>query len=273
MTQACRALAAILGLVCVASPPGRAASPFPAITDGKIATPVVNIGKAPALPRVEIGYTAPAGLAMVSFAFFSPSRRQTLEVTYLPSAPNGRAGRISLQNAGGGSLGMYAEAGLWTMQIGAISDFSGQVMYYTPAQLAAIFPAISFKLVNLNPADVTPPSVTSGVLLTPRISLAAADHYAAIELGVADDVSGAATAEFDVISPDQNYYQLTGLAPGPMRSGKILTGLDVSSVAHARGTWTIVGYTVTDVQGNRLADYNAGDIQALLGTTTFKVTN
>jgi hypothetical protein len=261
----------VAALAARPAPPGPG---LPAILFGRIATPTVTIGKAPALPEIDIAYQAPAGLQNVTFLFFSPSGAQHIQITYSPASPGPHTGTVKLQNSIDGALGLWSEPGAWQLAVAAINGFAGEEVYYTAAQLAAIFPTTSFTLVNRNPADITPPAVAAAKFLTPAISLSANYPYAAGEFSVTDDVSGAATAEIDIISPTQQYYALYGSAARPAKTGKIVAGLDIGSLPNPpTGTWQIAGYVITDAAGNDKADYNATDIQALFGTTTFEVTN
>jgi len=267
-------LAATHRIAALAARSARPGLDLPEILSGAIATPTVTIGKAPALPEIDFAYKAPSGLQNVTFLFFSPSGSQNIQLTYSPAAPGAHAGKIKLQNSLGGTLSLWSEPGAWQLAGAEINGFSGEEVYYTQAQLAAILPTTSFTLVNRNPADITPPAAVAGTFLTPTISLSATYPYAAGELTVTDDVSGAATAEIDIISPTQQYYAMYGNAPRPGKTGKIVAGLNIGSLPNPpTGTWTIAGYVITDAAGNYLADYTEADIRALFGTTKFEVTN
>lgn len=259
--------------------PGTLAAP-PAITSGKILTPEVNVTTAPAAPAVSVKFTTgPAGLSYISLTYSSNTSSQYTLATYLTAykAPPLTQGFLKIQRVGGGNtqgaFNLYSAAGAWTLSELSIADKAGNSTNYNQTQLAAIFPSLTVNVVNNRSPDTTPPLISSAKVLTPVVSLSSASPDFGASLTVSDDLSGVQYGLITVTPPGSNNSFVANqgdAAPVVNGTVKVYVYLGGSTTT---GTWTISQFGACDVTGNCTYDSNPSDIQALFGTTTFKVKN
>jgi len=259
----------------------------PVLRGGSILTPTVDVTRPPSAPAVVIRYKASAaGLAAVELDWNSPTTDQWMTSTYYvpPGRPAMTHGDLIIQapssigagsefaSNGAGTFGPYAAPGVWTLWQISIVDRDGGNVGYGPTSLEQLFPVTNITVKNRRMPDVTPPSVISGRVLTPSVSLSSPTPSFGVELKVADDLSGAQNA-FVTVESNTNGKTLQQKNPtsAPIRRGEMTAYTSVAG--GPTGEWTILGFGVYDAAGNLFQDANPADIQALFGTTTFTVTN
>jgi hypothetical protein len=274
---------ALLGGKVGLAPGGRPTTADPTIISGKLLTTTLEATQAPATPQVSFKYSSPGLLYYVKFAFMSPNGQQVLDTIYTTSVPTSKAGKLVVENSYDvlqpqaeyyQYLGLYAQQGPWTLVDAFILDEAGNYTSYSASQIAALFPSVTLNVTNAGTPDSTPPTVSAGKLLTPTVKLGSPRPYFRVQLSAADDISGVAIVEILVTDPDNGRWISSGSPPSPFLSGNVIAGTNFAADgAVPTGSWTITGYEVCDVAGNCLADANESDVQALLGTTSFEVTN
>jgi hypothetical protein len=241
----------------------------PAITGGTILSSSLTVGVAGSVPKVDIGFrTGPSGLAGLTLVFTSPSGTESLDVNY---SPQGLVTHNKITFEQPGSPPYYAQPGKWQMQAAYIADYAGNFVSYTQDQLAALFPKPYLTIVNNGPVDITPPTVTSGQILTPTVRMSSAAPVFEATLTGSDDVSGLYAPFVGIEAPGGSYSQVDQvLMPFPLAQG---TATAYSSLfpGQPTGKWAITFYAFCDVVGNCFTDYSPADIQTLFGTTTFHV--
>ena len=202
--------------------------------------------------------------------FSSPNGNESLSVSY---SPFGIVTHDHVKVAQPGSVPYYSQPGQWMLTAAYLGDYSGNYASYTQAQLAALFPTPYITVVNNGPIDITPPTVKSGKVLTPTVSLSSPVPVFEATLTGRDDLSGLYAPYVGIEQPGGSYSLVdNALMPFPLKSG---TGTAYSTVyaGAPTGTWTITFYAFCDVAGNCFTDSSAADVQTLFGTTTFQVTN
>ena len=213
-------------------------------------------------------YEASAGLYYVEANFVSNSG-QNYTALVSTGAPNYTSGQITLQDTYN-VLSLYSEPGTWTLNSLYVLDLSYNAVSYSGSQLSALFPSLTFKVVNGGTPDVTPPTVTRGKLLTPTVSLSAQPYFQAL-VGGTDGLSGASNLTITISGPNIMGLQAYGALFAPAKTAAIVAGLDLAEFQ--TGSYTIDGYSFCDAADNCVAGSSEADVKALFGTTTFKVTN
>jgi hypothetical protein len=168
---------------------------------------------------------------------------------------------------------LYAAPGTWNLVDVQLCDTAGDCQDYQGSALAAIFSNTTFSVTNNGTPDTTPPTVTSGKILTPKVSLSAASPQFLAQLGVADDLSGVIYPLVFIEPPGANSsfaYDIN--TSRPLLSGTAIEQ-DFINPSSPTGTWTIFGYGACDLPGNCFYDFNSSDVIALFGKNTFTVTN
>lgn len=243
----------------------------PEITGGSVISTTLTVGVAGSIPDVKIGYkTGPSGLEGVTLVFVSPNGNESLAVSYSPQDLSTH-GTVEVQQPG--TPPYYTQPGQWQLVAAYMADYAGDFVSYTQAQLAALFPVPYITFVNNGPVDITPPTVTSGAILTPTVSLSSPVPVFEATLTGMDDVSGLYQPYVGVEPPGGSYSQVDQAPmPFPLLKG---TGTAYSTLftGQPTGTWSIAFYAFCDLAGNCLSDTNAQDVQNLFGTTTFQVTD
>jgi hypothetical protein len=244
---------------------------LPKLTSGMVVSTSLTVGQAGSNPTVEFGYkTGPSGLSFVSLIFVSPNGNESLTVDYSPFGVVTH-NELTVEQPGGPSY--YAQPGDWQLQAGYIADYAGNETVYSQAQLAKLFPVPYINVINNGPVDITPPTVQSGQVLTPTVSLSSPLPVFEASLTGQDDVSGLYLPYVGIEAPGGSYSVINyAPMPFPLLSG---TGTAYSTVfaGQPTGTWAITFYAFCDVVGNCFSDQSPTDIQNLFGTTTFQVTD
>ena len=247
-----------------------AAARVPAIDSGEILTTDLHVQTAPGSPAVNAKFTAANGISSIVFGFTSPSGR-VVDVGYsFQQKPTPATGQIKVQPAGF-SLGLYAEPGVWTMTFASIEDNSDLVTYYMGSDLAALFPSLTMNVYNNNKPDFTPPTFSTGTIVTPTVDASESTAYFKATLKVADDVSGVSSIYIDIQATNGFQGFARANIPAPTKAGMVMASVNIAG--GASGTWTITGIQIEDAAGNEADDFSAADIKKAFGTTTFTVTN
>lgn len=252
----------------------------PSITAGKVLTSVVDVTKAPGVPAIQLTIAAgTVGVSSLSVNMMSASGLNgQLSLISLPPFPVEPATEtVKLQllpafylNPG---FGLYAQPGAWAVSGVSLYSADGTTVSYSAASLAGLFPSVVVNVVNSGTPDATPPTVGTGSILTPSVSLSSALPYFAARLAVADNLSGVTNFTIGIVPPGANFPTTDALASitFPIKHGQSVafTRLPMNS---ALGTYTISQFTVCDVAQNCLNRTTPADIQAAFGATTFQVT-
>jgi hypothetical protein len=248
-----------------------AASSPPAILGGTIVSTTLTVGEAGSIPDVKISYkTGASGLAGVTLVFTAPDGNESLSVNYAPQGLSTH-GAVEVQQPG--SPPYYSQPGKWQLVSGFIVDYAGNFVSYSQTQLATLFATPYITFVNNGPVDITPPTVTSGKILTPTVSLSSPAPVFEATLTGTDDVSGLYQPYVGVEPPGSSFSQVDQAPmPFPLLNG---TGTAYSTLftSQPKGIWRIAFYAFCDVAGNCFSDTSAKDIKNLFGTTKFKVTD
>jgi hypothetical protein len=247
---------------------GRTVAP-PAITAAKILTPSVSVRTAPGYGLFSFTFTAPGYYNYNNFIFTGPSG-QTVDVGYSIAPPGAeKAGSIVFFNP----FSIYTQPGTWTLTEAQIGDLLGNVTVYSGTKLAALFPSLTLKIVNTGPYGSTAPTVTSGKIETPKVSLSGKLPFFRATLAATDDLSGIESTYIYLNEPDGTAY------PGFPLILQTTQGLKVNATAGVllntpglpTGTWSVTGYSVCNVAGNCLTETDAATLKQQFGTTTFDV--
>jgi hypothetical protein len=247
------------------------AATAPIIVSGKIISASVDVTAQPATPKLSFKYSTPGLFYYAYFEFVAPGG-QILFTVYEAPYPAAKSGQITFESLLD-TLSLYAQPGAWTLTEAEIVDGTNTATQYTGSQLATLFPSLTFTVVNKGKVDFTPPTVSAGKVLTPKVSLGATYPYFKAQLTVADDVSGVAYPIVFIGPTTEEGISLDSVVPLPVLSGKVTSATPVTFFADPpTGTWYILGYGAVDVAGNFFEDLTSADVVSLFGTDTFKVT-
>jgi hypothetical protein len=249
------------------------------ITAGKLVTTRLDVAKEPAAPVVSVTYKncTPGFLSVDAYFYSATSPRQYLQTTYNAGtfdAPTAKAGTVTFKQVGGrygnSALNPYSAAGHWTLTDIYIADRTGSYSHYAQAALTPLFDTLTLRVTNSGTPDAAAPLITSGEVLTPKVSISSQPYFFT-KLHLSDDVSGLAYLYVWVQGPGGspsviNYTYL----PLPLKGAAVQT-YDYLGNQTATGTWTIFAVNVCDIAHTCTNLTNAADIQALFGTTTFKL--
>jgi hypothetical protein len=257
------------------------AAQAPAILAGTILTPTVTVATATGDPVVRIKYSAPAQLAELYVLLATPTGNPYfLPVSYAPLVPLPVSGTIAFKSIYN-PLMPSSPPGTWTIIAASVSDRAGTTTMYTGSKLAALFPSLTFTVVNHGVYGTTPPVVTSGKLNATTISLSSPVAFLQATLRLTDPI-GVFGGDIFLTEPNGTVYNGPGSVgyggtdgPFAVKNGSFAFGdyLNYGGAKPPTGTWTITGYQVCDLSTNCTTDTNAADIQKLFGTTTIQVTN
>ncbi len=177
----------------------------PSITTGTVNSATVNVQVAPAEPTLTYSFkTGVSGFYAAQFQFDSPSGNQSFYV-YDTERSSNTVGSHLVRPSGDSKL--YAENGTYTLVFAGIADYAGHyTSYSSSAQIASIFQKSSFVLINNGQPDTTAPSIASGKIVTPTVSLSAVRPYFQATLGVSDTISGVAQVTVSISDPNGNVY-------------------------------------------------------------------
>ncbi len=251
--------------------PATAPSVAPQITSGSVVSTSLTVGSPGAVPEISFGFlTGSAGLQSVSFTFTSPNGAVNNTATYYAGAFS-QSGEITF--SGSSVAPFYSQPGIWALTQISITDNGGGFTQYSADQIRRIFRNTRYTLVNNGPVDLTPPTVETGKVLSPTVSLSSPDPQFAVHMTGIDNLSGLAVAYVFIAAPGapfSNTYASSFAFP------RLSAGVDAVVPlfpGSATGTYTITGYEMCDVAGNCLIDQSAADVQKLFGTTSFTVTS
>ena len=152
-------------------------------------------------------------------------------------------------------LGLYSQPGVWTLTFASIEDKSNLVTYYMGSDLAALFPSLTMTVYNNNKPDFTPPTFSTGTVVTPTVDASGATAYFKATLKVADDVSGVSSIYVDIQAPGGSQYFARANIPAPTKAGMVTASANIAG--GAAGTWTITGIQLEDAAGNEAEDFSA----------------
>jgi hypothetical protein len=250
----------------------------PSLVAGKVVTPRIFIGRPPGIPQVELELDAgTVGADSVNVQMTSPSGAHSVQAFYVSLPlypPQSRHMKFTLQiNSpfSSGGFGLYTEAGKWTVQSVSVNSKDGNTVNYNGSELASVFPNATVDIVNRT-EDVTPPTVGSGAILTPTVSLSSTSPLFAASLAAADALSGVASVGLTIQPPGTGFplYAYVNLA-APLLKGTAYPAVSFTTQS-VTGTYSITGYSVCDYAGNCVSDNVAADIKKTFGSTMFEVT-
>ena len=250
--------------------PSQAQARVPAIDSGEILSTDLHVQTAPGAPAVQAKFTAANGISSIIFGFTSPSGK-VIDVEYdYQQQPTPATGQIKVQTPES-PFSLYAQPGVWTMTFAGIEDNSQLLTYYMGSNLAALFPSLTMNVYNNNKPDFTPPTFSTGTIVTPTVDASGTTAYFKVSLKVADDVSGVSNIYIELQAP--NGFQTFARAniPAPTKAGMVTASANIEG--GAAGTWNIIGIQIEDAAGNEAEDFTAADIMKAFGTTSFTVTN
>jgi hypothetical protein len=268
-------LAGLLGLAPAA------ALAQPAIVSGYIGTAPVDVSRAAASPKFFLNIKGVATSIVVQFRSPSGSATGSLMFEELagftgPSSLGPISGNVTLQgyrsgNGGSGeTLSPYAQPGLWTLTNVAVCGNTTPAcsQYDSASALKAIFPSITFRVINPKSADFTPPVVAAGQVVTPTVSVSH-DTFARLNLAASDNLSGvfvlSATAFLQGTSNNLFFQSSQPLAPVTKGIFKLDTNILPTT---PRGSYTITFVTASDIAGNVTTITDAATITRIFGTGT-----
>jgi hypothetical protein len=241
----------------------------PAITAGAVTASTLTAGQPGQYPSMSFTYQASAGLASVNFVFTSPNGQaynfaDYFEVAYATS------GTISYASIS--QLSPWSQPGKWTLSAIKITDLAGTSTIYQAAQVAALFPAKTYTVVNTGLSDGIPPKVIRGSLPSPTVSLSSKFPLLKASITASDSGSGLwlAYVQFQPPGSTLQYYEDVPV-PLPVAKGAINADTIFASY-DSPGTYAIVGYGVCDFAQNCTIDNNDADIVKLFGTDSFTLT-
>jgi hypothetical protein len=247
-------LALMLGLALLVP---RVVIAQPTIAAGRLGAAAIDVTKPNASPVITLDITGAA--QSIAIQFQSPSGFQGFEEFYSGTgAVNGFTGRVVLQGYGavsegsGTVLSLYSEPGAWKLTgMNICTAGQSSCSIYSGSSLQALFPRLTFSVVNPNTPDVTPPTASSAVIRTPVISLAKDPTFLAYVFA-SDDLSGIDQIQVYATSKDFTNSFSFGMVQSPVRpvtkgrfsiTGQISTGTPP-------GDYTITALYFLDNAGN-----------------------
>lgn len=247
----------------------------PTLSAGHILTSTVDVSKAPGAPAISITYAAPGNLGQIGMYFDSPSG-QIYHVSFYSGQHVPNTGTIVVSGASE-PMSRYAAPGTWTLYDIDLYDQSNKYTRYTGSNLAARFPSLTFTVVNTLSSDAAAPTVTSGKILTPSVSLASRKP-ALISVAVKDNLSGTGYLCFVAQSSNGGYVMGGNFTYSPILNGTLITQVNPSDSGAGPGTYTITDYDVCDLANNCVTgsqcDTGAGGatVNKVFANPTFVIT-
>lgn len=248
----------------------------PSIVSGRMLTSSVNVGRAPGVPQMQVTLNAgTVGTLYFSTVLQSPSGiHSAVATTFLPAYPaqagNQAVSFLATPSQGSSGFGLYAEPGVWTLSSITMISGDGQFLSYDAGQLAALFPAPSVTIVNAA-ADITPPTVGAGSILTPVVSVGGPSPFFAVNLSVADAQSGVSQVVVGFSGPPGSnvYLGANSALTLPLKKGQVVAYARMAPDT-VRGNYTITSLSVCDAAGNCTTPPSAA---ATFPQTAFQVTD
>jgi len=246
-----------------------ATSVDPTISAGAIPQGRLVVGQATSIPAVKFTYQAATnGLNSATFSFTSPNGAATLSYTYNPREYLTGGTVVFTPDS---HAAFYAQPGKWALTSALILDNQYNFTQYNQAQLAAIFTTPYLTVVNNGPVDITPPVVTAGKILTPKVSESSPVPLFKAQLTGTDDVSGIAYGLVVITAPGNNFGQVDLVTAPYVKKAETVNSFAPVYPGQPTGTWSISAYQMCDMAQNCFTDSSATDIQTLFGTNTFTV--
>jgi hypothetical protein len=243
----------------------------PTITGGSVTASTITVGNAGEYPALAVDYkTDRTGADYISVEFASPNGKTFYGGGY-GIAYHTVTGTVSFAIVA--PVNLYASPGTWSLAGATIYDNAGNSTTYTASQLAALFTATNFTVVNSGAAAPAPPAIVSGKLLNNTVSVSAKFPLLAATITAKDGYGPGIYEAYLIVSPPGGAYSFYSVLPNarPVRSG-VIKANNLFGPYSQTGTWSIVGYGVCDYAFNCSGSTADSDIVALLGTDTFTVT-
>jgi hypothetical protein len=246
----------------------------PSISGGAVTAATLTAGQPGQYPSISFSYQANAGLASVSFVFTGPQAKHTTGDVYnfadLYESGYVTGGTISFASIS--QLSPWSQPGTWTLSAIKITDLAGASTIYTAAQVAALFTAKTYKVVNTGPSDGIPPKILGGRLPSPTVSLSAKFPLLTAAIHASDAGSGIWIAYIVFQPPGQSFTEYEDVPVAlPVTRGWINADTVFASY-DSPGTYTIVGYGVCDFAQNCTTSTSDADVIKLFGTDSFTLT-
>jgi hypothetical protein len=265
---ACGAIVLAIGFSSLAS---AADTTPPSMTSLELLTPVdMNVISAPAAMAVRVGITDDSsGLSQAYVDWVSPSGQQAVYRYEYAETPL-KTGTIDVQTP---QLTLFAEPGTWTLTYISLCDRVGRCRDYSGSALDPFLSPRTVNVVNTRRPDVTKPTASAGVVMTPTISLASSTRRVRVRVRFDDDISGVRSSFVCVRSPSlAQAFCLTGDYSYASRGANQYVEGQFSSSAET-GNWTIYQLNVNDVPGNQRVYDTAAQLDAIFtGGRTVTVT-
>jgi hypothetical protein len=233
----------------------------------------------PALTAFGAGTTLDVGKPTPPFSILIKGKDNlsgVVAVTYFATGPSGQRifGGLSVDYPGTGFsrrggfsdlyVGRLLEPGAWVIDEAAVMDAAGNLGYYGAAALAALGNT-RFTVVNGGTYDTVAPTLTSGQILTPTVSLSSFAKgtttlapYVGVKVTAADAgstaVAGLAGAGATFCVADASRCIAVGVATpnaGNQPSGTLVLGSQVASVlGQSPGEYLLSAILLWDQAGN-----------------------
>jgi hypothetical protein len=231
----------------------------PTLSSGRLGSGTIDVTKPAASPTVTLDIAGTAD--EVGIQFQSPSGHLT-EQAFFAGASEGTGsgpgftgkvvlhGYIAASGGAGGVLSPYAEPGVYKLTSLLLCGSPLPCVQYIGSSLPALFPKLTFRVVNPGTPDVTPPAASSASIKTRVVSIANGPTPL-IDVHASDNLSGIYSIFVAAHSPDlASVIRFQNQVPArPMINGVFkLTGF--LSQGQAIGTYTVTAVILTDIAGN-----------------------
>jgi hypothetical protein len=264
---------AALIAVCLSGAAHASDTVAPTLTSLQILSPAdVNVISAPGALSVRVGFTEDSsGMFYALVQWDSPSGQQTHQDTQFAGSPM-KTGSLEVQTP---QMSLYQEPGAWKLNGVTLCDRAGNCSSYLDTQIDPFLSPRTANVVNTRSPDVTKPTMSAGVVLTPTVSLSAATPLMRVRAHLTDDIAGVHAAYVCFKSPSG----LQSLCPTGTYSHASLSSNQYMEVAVAAGqpwetgTWTMYLAVISDVPGNYRAYNTNAQLNAVFtGGKTLTVT-
>jgi hypothetical protein len=245
----------------------------PTLTSLQILSPAdVNVISAPGALSVRVGFTDDSsGMSYALVQWDSPSGQQTHQDSQYAGSPM-KTGSLDVRTP---QMSLYQEPGTWKLDGVTLCDRAGNCRSYLDTQLDPFLSPRTDNVVNTRSPDVTKPTMSAGVVLTPTVSLASATPLMRVRAHLVDDIAGVRSAYVCFKSPSG----LQSLCPTGTYSHASLSSNQYMEVAVTAGqpwetgTWTMCLAVIADVPGNYMTYSTNAQLNAVFtGGKTLTVT-
>ena len=212
-----------------------------------------------------------SGMQFVQLEFESPSGVHS--ATMFGNEYNFRGSPKDAVYLGYAFVNQYSEAGAWQLKNAYLTDNLDNHGDYYEEDLISLGLTATFEVTSAQ-QDFEPPSPVELTLHSNTIDVTDGPGQIGVTLRATDDLSGAAIAQLDFVSPSKDTELTLG---GPLHEGweAIDDGLFVGALtvpqASETGTWGIKWIYLTDYTEN-VEGYHSSDLQPLGLFVTFEVT-